>query len=532
MSPRTKRRLTTSGGDAPPDTGAASAEQQPSRRTLRGKRGGLANMPDMPMDILLEIFSYLHPRDLLNLARTSKDFRKYLMSREFAFLWKVVRKSIDDFPDCPSYLSEPAYANLAFFPHCHSCLKGNIKTVLWALCARYCNNCLQSKTSRYSNGFPSYPQNLHISTLVLYLRANRFHVYLKDEVNSVVEKLRAVAGDPVKERLYIAERNALVQEKLKHSEQCSLWFKSKSSSRAKELQAIRDDRFAAAGWGEELEYMKREKYRNFLPENAAISAQIRVPKPLNDRAWSKMHHELTVQMEDVRKERLREEREKIFRVRFNALAQFVYHETYSKTACTANTDSLPRAVDFAYMQEFRDILDSPSSVTVTIESFDVLRNSFTTLTARWQADVKAEFTSLVSEYLDVPDGSDVLGLAVAVFGCNGCQQSGFRYPAVVAHTCFRPIAFESWIELPEFDKLVAKASATKRWSRAKASCMFARVRPVLQACGMPLESTTAEEMDRLDYRFRLVDPSEPHDTDFELGVEGLSSLGSRCDAFS
>ncbi|KAI0646993.1 hypothetical protein C8Q79DRAFT_1009145 [Trametes meyenii] len=43
------------------------------------------------------------------------------MSRTSAPFWKSARRNVDDLPECPSSLSEPAYANLMFFPHCHDC---------------------------------------------------------------------------------------------------------------------------------------------------------------------------------------------------------------------------------------------------------------------------------------------------------------------------------------------------------------------------------------------------------------------------
>ncbi len=61
----------------------------------------------------------LHPRDLLNLARTSKSCRELLMSRKYEFLWKAARAGVAGLPDIPPWLSEPAYANLVFFTNCH-----------------------------------------------------------------------------------------------------------------------------------------------------------------------------------------------------------------------------------------------------------------------------------------------------------------------------------------------------------------------------------------------------------------------------
>ena len=63
----------------------------------------------------------MEPLDLLNLARTSKDFRHLLMSKSSAAFWKAARKNVDGLPDCPPFMSEPAYANLLFCAFCHVC---------------------------------------------------------------------------------------------------------------------------------------------------------------------------------------------------------------------------------------------------------------------------------------------------------------------------------------------------------------------------------------------------------------------------
>lgn len=58
------------------------------------------------------------PMDMLNLARTSKVFRRFLMTRTAVRLWKAARMNVDGLPDCPPHLSEPKYADLVFDTRC------------------------------------------------------------------------------------------------------------------------------------------------------------------------------------------------------------------------------------------------------------------------------------------------------------------------------------------------------------------------------------------------------------------------------
>lgn len=106
-----------------------------------------------------QIFGLLGPGDLLSLARTSKDFRAFLMSRaEAEKLWIAARERTVGLPPRPTFLSEPAYANLLFSAHCHvrfmhicsktaltsmtqHCARTNIKTIFWSYSVRYCASC-------------------------------------------------------------------------------------------------------------------------------------------------------------------------------------------------------------------------------------------------------------------------------------------------------------------------------------------------------------------------------------------------------
>uniref|UniRef100_A0A0W0G7T4 F-box domain-containing protein n=1 Tax=Moniliophthora roreri TaxID=221103 RepID=A0A0W0G7T4_MONRR len=77
---------------------------------------------EMPLDIVLEIFSFLHPYDLLRLARTNKNLRRMLMSRSYRSLWKKCMAGIglrvDDFEQRYQRATEPALINMLFCTAC------------------------------------------------------------------------------------------------------------------------------------------------------------------------------------------------------------------------------------------------------------------------------------------------------------------------------------------------------------------------------------------------------------------------------
>jgi len=102
----------------------------------RLKRGLLDILPFLPLDILCEvgiphyhtrylvtivpqIFCFLHPADLLALARTSKAFHRFLLKRSAAFIWRSTRRNVDSLPEPPSDMNEVQYASLVFGSGCH-----------------------------------------------------------------------------------------------------------------------------------------------------------------------------------------------------------------------------------------------------------------------------------------------------------------------------------------------------------------------------------------------------------------------------
>ncbi|KDR77405.1 hypothetical protein GALMADRAFT_224794 [Galerina marginata CBS 339.88] len=101
---------------------------------------------ELPVELILEIFSWATPRSLLNLSRTTKSWHSLLTSRSSIPLWKTARSNLDDFPDIPDDLNELQYANLAFGTTCSFCFKTYRNTrVVWVPRLRTCGRCLKSR---------------------------------------------------------------------------------------------------------------------------------------------------------------------------------------------------------------------------------------------------------------------------------------------------------------------------------------------------------------------------------------------------
>lgn len=109
---------------------------------------------------LAQIFGFLHPLDLLNLARTTKSLRQVTMSRSARPVWRESFETVDDLPKCPEDMSEPEYANLVFDTACsvcsiltirdnllifdtQECLSSRGAEAFWAWRRRLCKKCLR-----------------------------------------------------------------------------------------------------------------------------------------------------------------------------------------------------------------------------------------------------------------------------------------------------------------------------------------------------------------------------------------------------
>ncbi|KAI0943394.1 hypothetical protein AcW1_002566 [Taiwanofungus camphoratus] len=489
------------------------------RRTLRGRRGGLKDMPNMPLDIIVEICGYLEPRDLLALARTSRPFRALLMTRESAHLWKAARKNLEGFPGCPQHLSEPAYANLAFSPHCHLCLKNNVKSVLWDFSVRYCSTCKEKQTTVYIDHLP-HPLYAYMNDspdLLNYILDSRRSLYHVPQVSALRRDWNKVKQNKLRAERFIQDQKGLVKRIHDHANLCKRWAYSQAVSRETELDDIRENRLQAIisrlrelGWHEDLEYLKRDDYGPL-----ANHEQVRQPKKLTDKGWEKIREQVLCLMQKIRDRRLTEERYRILRKRLQHLSRMMIG-LYAETRRTAADEFKPFFMDFALMPEFRAIADAPSNTNVTDTDFFALRDQIPTLTERWQADIKNRLTNLVRKNIKVDEKMDPLDLAVAFFRCCDCK-TVLPYPEVVAHKCFRPDYITSYRVPDLYTRVALSIAGAWSWSfdNLEVRGTLQWVEKIVRACGKDPSSTTRGEMDDMNVRLSR--------TSYAIGIKSIVS---------
>ncbi|GAA6007232.1 hypothetical protein JCM10207_001554 [Rhodosporidiobolus poonsookiae] len=150
-----KQRMSR-GGDSSEEDDDDAKPARKKRRATKGTRKGKKDMGEgklevlksMPIEILLEIFAHLNPRDLLAVSNTSKTYHALLAAPASSSLWRNARKryelpdsKIDDF-------SEMQYAQLIFGTHCQHCRTKKVNVADCFIRQRICTDCRREKLVR------------------------------------------------------------------------------------------------------------------------------------------------------------------------------------------------------------------------------------------------------------------------------------------------------------------------------------------------------------------------------------------------
>ncbi|BGP17137.1 hypothetical protein JCM10213v2_005149 [Rhodosporidiobolus nylandii] len=117
----------------------------------------------MPLDILVEVFSYLHPGELLSLSYTAKPYYALLTSKTAAPIWRRSRRCLE-LPDLDfDGFSEIRYAQLVFHDRCELCDGKNEVQRDFYLRRRFCRQCRRNNYVKVRHVRKTHP---HLHPLV------------------------------------------------------------------------------------------------------------------------------------------------------------------------------------------------------------------------------------------------------------------------------------------------------------------------------------------------------------------------------
>lgn len=481
----------------------------------------------LPLEVLFEIFCYLHPLDLVYLTRASKLFRSFLLNRRKAkSIWTGALKRIDRLPQCPSYLSEPAYSNLLFWPFCHRC-DSSCDVIQWELRIRCCNGCasamlvdremLPSNVERFcldarqlipmsaiSSAGPCVrcKDNIHRKPLTVASRA---------DVNKLKMQYTFVKDSPLLNDLMV-HREKVTQEIYQHVALCRIWEAEVADQHRKELvdQRKKDvvERLKSLGLGDELESLRSdasalETFDNLVvrqdQELTDFSCQVSLPR-LQNFLEIRRARRLTVLLQD----------------RFKRLVIVVGDMTKMfKIGKTIRV--FPQAIDICLHSEVRRMMDVKNPEVLSVEAFaDALTLRLPILFIAWDRQATKQLADLVRAQLCIDNDIDPLTLAALVFRCSTCRLH-VTYPSALNHPCLRDKTCDQpWVRLPMetaalgrtmspvevYENAAIEAFEMHPWncSVLEADGYTKRIHNLFQTLGRDPISTTVDDMESCPIR--------------------------------
>ncbi|KAG7441864.1 uncharacterized protein BT62DRAFT_1079808 [Guyanagaster necrorhizus] len=387
-------------------------------RTLRV--GRLQRTVTISPELWLKIVGYLSPRDVLRLARSSKDLRSLFMDPSSKAMWKAARKSVGC-PDPVSGFSEPAWANLMFFNTCSFCCERIVRNVDFCLLTRICGNCAGEEIMTD----PLTGSDTDVATLIMTLIPTRSvydQVYcVRKEFEAVKEKYLSLSKDKID--AYCEERREYVKEVTNFIAIGTTWIQMRTKERQQGLVQKKTDRASvikknleAAKLGAAFDSPKFS--REF--QNHPL---VKTSQDLTEQVWSNLADIMKLAKRVIKEEDERESQALLLQTR-TALATAIFHGPFPSLY-----PKIPSIIDFLAYDRLKVILHLPGMINVDEHLLKLIVNVFR---EQWTAKTRDELVRI----LGLDQTRAQLQLARNVFKCHGCFPSRtLFFPEVLEHRC-------------------------------------------------------------------------------------------------
>ncbi|EUC60909.1 hypothetical protein RSOL_375540 [Rhizoctonia solani AG-3 Rhs1AP] len=273
----------------------------PGKKQIPDKRS-FATLADMPLDIFIEIATYLLPIDVIHMARLTKSTRSMLMHRSSIHVWHASMRNIQDLPDCPPDLSEPHFLFLIFMNACSAC-GGSTKSILdETLRVRLCGPC-RTKHIIYDADVPRelakfllWSSGKLVNPLIPPKRRLGEYTLLADyEAITVEYKQVMLARSKRTLREWTTEKERINNRRQKEASDLTQFMKAMEADRKKEQKAVSEARWTEVhrrlqelGWeSEDMDFTKTWSTRQ--QEWRTLVLQ---PKPINNLVWAQLRPKL------------------------------------------------------------------------------------------------------------------------------------------------------------------------------------------------------------------------------------------------
>ncbi|KIP08847.1 hypothetical protein PHLGIDRAFT_116852 [Phlebiopsis gigantea 11061_1 CR5-6] len=456
------------------------AQKRKSTAAQSGKRSrprlSLRTFVDAPVDVLIEVFSHLHPTDLLNLAQTSKTFRAFLLGPASRVVWVRVLAGVPGLPPLPDartlpaglHVCAPAYSALLFRSRCTSCGKPNQRSIAAVTFMRCCSECraksetLATVGKDWAQGWPDevrreLPALSALLPCFFFRRKARVpHSVWDAFVDRRAAMDATLLGKPKAEavnivRAFVKEYEDSMVAMLDFASRILLWEQNRANNVAIERSKAYDrrheqvlERLSENGLKQEFDGLP-----TYLKEDIRTVVVRGGPFPLTDRAWSIIHAEILQRMELCRKTSAM-----ALKGAEVAIKQFIVWYKRRGIHHLPLTPFMPSITDICMHPEIRHILMlqakrvlSPPSATISPELFEQnvqarLCNAVTDLRAR----ITLSLTGVLRRGLDAQMHIGLIDHPKLLLACAWFSvptQDGDILTPLRWHEVWRQVCYES-----------------------------------------------------------------------------------------
>ncbi|KAI9570860.1 hypothetical protein HD554DRAFT_2312480 [Boletus coccyginus] len=465
-----------SGQGPPQDTVVA-----PSRtKKRRGKPGELCQLN---LDVLFLLAAYVHPLDLLSLARTCKSLRELLMDKASAFVWKTARRGqVQGLPDCPADMTEPEYANLVFYSRCNGCGK-YAKKILWQLRRRYCPQCRDGRFRSLSSCPDIIRPFLPMEKLTINGEKGKW--VDKEQLESFIEEYNCSSD----EARFLSDKQKQYSTIYMHASECRYWEWDIALNRRDHLAICREERGESIfqrleqhGYGPEIEHFGHYAIRQ------PRASFFKTSKPLTDKEWDRMWPDW-----------------------FETMNDFSY--VTSPSSNTPSFDLLPHVIDLGCFPPFRDTIKAPDGTEMGEKPFESAFTQLPVFFDEWRKQLDAELAELVKIPSQLSRKDTSSGRAVS--SSSETPMESFQSPTDklrLACAVFETGHTLTWYPDVLFDMVHRPDPifGSKPWDREmpvqerfKVICLKAAPY-IVHACGLDPNVATVEDMDRRNARLKCL----------------------------
>ncbi|CAE6415806.1 unnamed protein product [Rhizoctonia solani] len=268
----------------------------------------LDKMFDLPLELLVEIATYLRPLDIIRLARVNKISRGLFLRRSAACVWRAALRIANALPPVSTDLPDHLLAALLFLAECTICGKYTDENADFFLRVKLCAEC------RGTDLIPatgiSFAKLLFVSpSKGTSLRSS--NVCLREDYKKIKSKHEALqtTRDAQALKSWTKEQLKIVEDRSKSARLLSKWFKTWTKSRQVNQRLSRKERrqltnarvtdievgMAKMGYQRSevrhLRVLEPQKWREWVANSG----------PLDEQAWELLTPHLLHHLEKHRK---------------------------------------------------------------------------------------------------------------------------------------------------------------------------------------------------------------------------------------